>query len=74
MLPWLVVSAVKNLGTGIMSLVTGIYICLSYGPLRDSCFPFITAQIIELSPSIYMWAVGLRYYNHSKLVNMLVKL
>ncbi|XP_022905060.1 uncharacterized protein [Onthophagus taurus] len=71
LIPWLIVSTIKCLLMGVMSLLTGLYICVVYKFSKAACWDFLLTQIIDHGPSLYTWLCVLSYYKHLKLISSL---
>lgn len=63
--PWLFLSLFKHLGTGIVSFLTGMYVCFVRSGIEQACWNYALAQVVQGAPSFYMWFCVLRFVtNH----------
>ncbi|KAJ9582588.1 hypothetical protein L9F63_023076 [Diploptera punctata] len=63
LIPWLIVSFVKNILTDIVSLFVGIVVCILQGPFLPVCMEFILLQCCKIVTSSYLWLSVLCLYH-----------
>ncbi|GBP62862.1 hypothetical protein EVAR_44717_1 [Eumeta japonica] len=69
-LPWLLLTAVRQLLCELLSLSTGLAACVFLGAARAPCIKFVVFKIIFFGPWLYVWMLLFDYYKVLKVVKI----